>query len=59
MPDALIHGAWGMVAMWVVSAALRAVPPAQPMDSKLYLWFATFCGLLGANFDKITGKDAK
>jgi len=44
---------WGSGGALVVSAAARALPQPLSTDSRLYLWFYNFAGVLLANWDKI------
>jgi hypothetical protein len=46
----------GGAAIWLLSAALRALPDPMPMGSRFYLWLYNFAGIIGTNFDKLTTK---
>jgi len=43
----------GGAAALIVSAAVRALPPPEPMGSKVYVWLYNFTHALLANFDRV------
>lgn len=42
-----------MVAFWIVSSAIRAMPDPQPNASGFYRWSFAFLHVLLANWDKV------
>jgi len=49
----------GGAGVWILSAALRAMPAPKENASILYVWAYNFAGILGANFDKFASRNSQ